>query len=114
MPFSRMKVEMPLDLRSGPVRAMTTAVEATDALVMKALLPFRTHSPSLSSARVASAAASEPEPGSVRPQAPSTWPRSEEHTSELQSHVNLVCRLLLEKKKKKNKKDILGNKNNKK
>src|SRR5690242_21179087 len=26
------------------------------------------------------------------------WPRSEEHTSELQSHVNLVCRLLLEKK----------------
>src|SRR5690242_3041488 len=30
--------------------------------------------------------------------------RSEEHTSELQSHVNLVCRLLLEKKKKKKKK----------
>src|SRR5260370_31420008 len=27
--------------------------------------------------------------------------RSEEHTSELQSHLNLVCRLLLEKKKKK-------------
>src|SRR5258706_16041883 len=29
-------------------------------------------------------------------------PRSEEHTSELQSLTNLVCRLLLEKKKKKN------------
>src|SRR5260370_32213674 len=29
--------------------------------------------------------------------------RSEEHTSELQSHLNLVCRLLLEKKKKKKK-----------
>src|SRR6266571_3472854 len=29
----------------------------------------------------------------------SCWARSEEHTSELQSHVNLVCRLLLEKKK---------------
>src|SRR5690242_17467689 len=28
--------------------------------------------------------------------------RSEEHTSELQSHVNLVCRLLLEKKKNNN------------
>src|SRR2546427_4093458 len=28
--------------------------------------------------------------------------RSEEHTSELQSQSNLVCRLLLEKKKKKN------------
>src|SRR5438132_4621504 len=27
------------------------------------------------------------------------WPRSEEHTSELQSHSDLVCRLLLEKKK---------------
>src|SRR6266571_5316973 len=37
------------------------------------------------------------------PRAPRTstspTPRSEEHTSELQSHVNLVCRLLLEKKK---------------
>src|SRR5690242_21154052 len=31
--------------------------------------------------------------------------RSEEHTSELQSHVNLVCRLLLEKKKKNKKKN---------
>src|SRR2546430_4107102 len=31
-----------------------------------------------------------------------TWPpRSEEHTSELQSQSNLVCRLLLEKKKNK-------------
>src|SRR5438046_6319304 len=29
------------------------------------------------------------------------WARSEEHTSELQSLTNLVCRLLLEKKKKK-------------
>src|SRR5260370_10871644 len=28
-----------------------------------------------------------------------TFARSEEHTSELQSHLNLVCRLLLEKKK---------------
>src|SRR5437588_6962522 len=28
-----------------------------------------------------------------------TAPRSEEHTSELQSHSDLVCRLLLEKKK---------------
>src|SRR5260370_36480027 len=32
--------------------------------------------------------------------------RSEEHTSELQSHLNLVCRLLLEKKKKKKIKQI--------
>jgi len=33
--------------------------------------------------------------------------RSEEHTSELQSHHDLVCRLLLEKKKKKEKKENL-------
>src|SRR5260370_25253631 len=32
--------------------------------------------------------------------APHAPRRSEEHTSELQSHLNLVCRLLLEKKKK--------------
>src|SRR3712207_7240637 len=33
--------------------------------------------------------------------------RSEEHTSELQSRQYLVCRLLLEKKKKKNRNNIL-------
>src|SRR5438034_4183994 len=32
--------------------------------------------------------------------------RSEEHTSELQSHSDLVCRLLLEKKNKENKESI--------
>src|SRR3989441_7300036 len=39
----------------------------------------------------------------LRPGAGSTctWDRSEEHTSELQSLAYLVCRLLLEKKKKK-------------
>src|SRR5438034_2822753 len=43
-----------------------------------------------------------------KPTKGSAWPslfykicRSEEHTSELQSHSDLVCRLLLEKKKKK-------------
>src|SRR2546430_8413687 len=36
----------------------------------------------------------------------STRKRSEEHTSELQSQSNLVCRLLLEKKKKKNVCDV--------
>src|SRR5260370_1596945 len=34
--------------------------------------------------------------------------RSEEHTSELQSHLNLVCRLLLEKKKKDTYQSILS------
>src|SRR5438445_3839616 len=35
-----------------------------------------------------------------RPRPAATRPRSEEHTSELQSRQYLVCRLLLEKKKK--------------
>src|SRR4029434_11354729 len=39
-----------------------------------------------------------PPPGWTQPRASSS--RSEEHTSELQSHLNLVCRLLLEIKKR--------------
>src|SRR2546430_13486299 len=42
-----------------------------------------------------------PRRGARRPAARVRTPRSEEHTSELQSQSNLVCRLLLEKKKKK-------------
>src|SRR5260370_9807242 len=37
----------------------------------------------------------------IRPEKRPIPKRSEEHTSELQSHLNLVCRLLLEKKKNK-------------
>src|SRR6266436_9998272 len=55
-------------------------------------------------------------------QPPATLARSEEHTSELQSRLHLVCRLLLEKKKKnlkilktkKKKKKYKKNKNQKK
>src|SRR5688572_17306818 len=41
-----------------------------------------------------------PRPAVQRPGAPVGGRRSEEHTSELQSQSNLVCRLLREKKKK--------------
>src|SRR5258707_11743153 len=52
-------------------------------------------------------------PRALRNRVPPAWPRyktrvyprSEEHTSELQSRQYLVCRLLLEKKKKKKKKN---------
>src|SRR6201986_5641874 len=44
--------------------------------------------------RLSGHSAGRPGPGAGR------GPRSEEHTSELQSHLNLVCRLLLEKKKR--------------
>src|SRR5438034_7356301 len=43
-----------------------------------------------------------PSPPALAPEPPppiTLKPRSEEHTSELQSHSDLVCRLLLEKKK---------------
>src|SRR5699024_11583893 len=44
--------------------------------------------------------ATSPSAGCTRPTSPTTKPsRSEEHTSELQSRFDLVCRLLLEKKK---------------
>src|SRR2546426_1942801 len=46
-----------------------------------------------------------PEAGCSRQPEAACPPRSEEHTSELQSPCNLVCRLLLEKKK--NKKRVL-------
>src|SRR5947209_9397119 len=46
---------------------------------------------------IARATRSGPAPRRLRP--PSYAPRSEEHTSELQSRQYLVCRLLLEKKK---------------
>src|SRR5215204_7735921 len=42
-----------------------------------------------------------PDPAVARPPRRHPGGRSEEHTSELQSHSDLVCRLLLEKKKKK-------------
>src|SRR5438132_8265472 len=49
----------------------------------------------------AHANAHEPERvGRRLPRATRSGSRSEEHTSELQSHSDLVCRLLLEKKKK--------------
>src|SRR6266513_4123345 len=38
-------------------------------------------------------------PGAISPPTSPVWSRSEEHTSELQSRFDLVCRLLLEKKK---------------
>src|SRR2546427_5279071 len=48
--------------------------------------------------------AQDPQPARIQEQAGDLVHRSEEHTSELQSQSNLVCRLLLEKKKIKKKK----------
>src|SRR5205085_10501822 len=48
----------------------------------------------------------EPMPAEAMRKSPFFKVRSEEHTSELQSQSNLVCRLLLEKKKKRNRPKI--------
>src|SRR2546430_12564710 len=53
-----------------------------------------------SSAPLERVAEREPEQLRVKVVHAGVQPRSEEHTSELQSQSNLVCRLLLEKKKK--------------
>src|SRR2546422_5579470 len=54
-------------------------------------------SPSVSPRRISKLT---PSTARTRPLRPPKNPRSEEHTSELQSRLHLVCRLLLEKKKK--------------
>src|SRR5438034_3151223 len=50
--------------------------------------------------------------GRVPVRLPGHCRRSEEHTSELQSHSDLVCRLLLEKKKKKEQTTAICDKHN--
>src|SRR5439155_25416253 len=63
---------------------------------------FRSSTPAIATASSATTSTRRPSrPSRMRRR---TWfPRSEEHTSELQSRGHLVCRLLLEKKKKKKK-----------
>src|SRR5260221_9207246 len=62
----------------------------------------RRHEPARGRALHARRGPPEPGPAAARGRAVrAAGDRSEEHTSELQSHSDLVCRLLLEKKKKK-------------
>src|SRR5690242_21519509 len=79
--------------RSRPKSVMNFFAQASSAM------PTQGASMVILAARVAAVASAAPsrESASVDD---TTWERSEEHKSELQSHVNLVCRLLLEKKKR--------------
>src|SRR5260370_4940992 len=62
--------------------------------------PGTTYEPrSHGAARLVSRLFQSPDRPDLRKSETSRAARSEEHTSELQSHLNLVCRLLLEKKK---------------
>src|SRR5690606_41907118 len=79
---------------AGPARSAGPAQAAGPArAAAQAAGPARAAAQAAGPARAAAQAA-----GPARAAAPA--PRSEEHTSELQSRENLVCRLLLEKKKK--------------
>src|SRR5687768_17900812 len=80
----------------------TATTEIYTLSLHDALPIFRPAGPS---PRPPPAAPPPPPPPRRRPAAgrPAPGPRSEEHTSELQSRLHLVCRLLLEKKKKKTK-----------
>src|SRR2546425_13125166 len=86
-----------------------TATTEIYTLSLHDALPISTASGSMSCTRrhCTRPPARAPPPAPTRPPPASRWPtysyttRSEEHTSELQSLAYLVCRLLLEKKKKK-------------
>src|SRR5437773_9630460 len=88
-------------LHSAPIRTAVTRPPAVPLPGFEASLPL-----SVSGATSARTVAVTPESGgaitssSYTPGTRSSARRSEEHTSELQSHHDLVCRLLLEKKKK--------------
>src|SRR2546427_7063643 len=62
--------------------------------------PEKTPGPVLAETPVATESPTPPPRRAVALPSPAPCPRSEEHTSELQSQSNLVCRLLLEKKNK--------------
>src|SRR5438477_9865476 len=89
----------PRDQQSLPTRRssdLSTSGATARATNSSESSPRRASSPS--SAHLAAASLRSCAPGCC-PTSSADSCRSEEHTSELQSHVNLVCRLLLEKKK---------------
>src|SRR5256885_13029578 len=88
-----------------------TATTEIYTLSLHDALPISRHSTAGRGRAHGGPARPRPRPGAVRARRlwaaggphrrrPTPWRRSEEHTSELQSPCNLVCRLLLEKKKK--------------
>src|SRR5207249_7690353 len=96
----------PLPPQSPRPRPGSVVLRATQ---VSRLIPAAPPAPS--APQIPSAAASpDSSPPQTAPSSPATTPafqkiqilRSEEHTSELQSRFDLVCRLLLEKKKKNN------------
>src|SRR6267143_603493 len=100
---SSASMRRPVRERSSAARRPTTRCSGASAMYGKKPTSISGVPKRASSAATAkSQAATSPRPpASAEPLAHAT--RSEEHTSELQSQFHLVCRLLLEKKKKSNK-----------
>src|SRR2546429_5133830 len=94
-----------LDGARRPERPDDRAVDLDDALRQQALVQLPHRRPARGPAAAAQHAL---ERGSDRLRTLVGAQRSEEHTSELQSRLHLVCRLLLEKKKNTVQVDILS------
>src|SRR5438270_9187392 len=84
--FSSARYGLPRDLRSFPTRRSSD------------LRTRRLHGPHREPLQHPGQPGAQPESRLPAPARPGAGRRSEEHTSELQSQSNLVCRLLLEKK----------------
>src|SRR3954463_1295955 len=87
-------------MKRRPITGVVSALALAAAVTLFAQTPTPSGGaqPPSGSGQAPPAAAQAP-PGGLSPAQARLRPRSEEHTSELQSHDNLVCRLLLEKKK---------------
>src|SRR5437667_6683944 len=89
-----------------PLFPYTTLFRSWEPIPDSGIVPAQSRAPhSAATRQMRHASASPPTRCTLRfqtigPSSAKIW-RSEEHTSELQSHHDLVCRLLLEKKKKK-------------
>src|SRR5437868_9263221 len=84
-----------------PARAVALAVRRPSAFALIVRLPTALRAPLRASVTISEATAPVKLPASHGPRRckrPREIVRSEEHTSELQSRFDLVCRLLLEKK----------------
>src|SRR5690606_42095174 len=92
-------------LRASPTRRSSDLLDA-ELEEARALADDRQHAEELEAELEALVGRSHLRPG--RRVEGASGPRSEEHTSELQSRENLVCRLLLEKKKKRGENGGLG------
>src|SRR5690242_21057367 len=91
----------PLFLHHNPAPADLYTLSLHDALPISPARAWSLNTPSTCATKAHRASPTAgPSRRSSTTSTGSSSTRSEEHTSELQSHVNLVCRLLLEKKKK--------------